>query len=118
MTLSSSTPLDQQLLALADLSMPYDHQAESLRRFDPSLAEHDAASGFGVRLVMGFLPAILVLVAAGFIMRFPIDKRRHDIIRKRLERLAARRAREQTMEELPVLKEAPGEIAMRPSATR
>jgi Na+/melibiose symporter-like transporter len=86
--------------------------------FDPSLAQHDAASGFGVRLVMGFLPAILVLIAAGFIMRFPLDKRRHDIIRKRLERLAARRAREQATEELRPAKEVIGEIEMRPSATR
>jgi hypothetical protein len=51
-------------------------------------------------------------------MRFPLDKRRHDIIRKRLERLAARRAREQANEEVRGAKELTGELEMRPSATR
>jgi Na+/melibiose symporter-like transporter len=66
---------------------------------------------------MGFLPAALVLVAAAFIMRFPLDKRRHDIIRKRLELLSDRRAREQAAKEQRASQEVGGTIEMRPSAT-
>lgn len=59
--------------------------------FDPANTHHSAAAAFGVKLVMGFLPAGLVLVAAGILLRFPIDRRRHDVIRQRLAQLAARR---------------------------
>lgn len=59
--------------------------------FDPALDTHDGSSAMGIRIVMAFIPAALGLLAAWVILKQPIDRRRHDIIRKAL----ARRGRSQ-----------------------
>ena len=62
--------------------------------FDPTATVHDATATFGIKFAFGGLPAISVAIGIVFIVLFPLNKRRHDIIRRRLESLAARAARD------------------------
>lgn len=54
--------------------------------FDPTLDVHDDSSAFGVKMVMGYIPAFLGFIVAVLMLYFPITSRRHGIIQKALER--------------------------------
>jgi Na+/melibiose symporter-like transporter len=45
---------------------------------------------FGLLLTLLFIPAALYVVSGLFMWRFPIDKRRQDVIRRRLDARAQR----------------------------
>jgi len=62
--------------------------------FDPTATVHDATATLGIKFAFGGLPAISVAIGIVFIVLFPLTKRRHDIIRRRLESLAERAARD------------------------
>lgn len=53
--------------------------------FDPSHSSHSDASIVGLKLGFIFLPACLACVALTFILRTPINQRRHRIIQRRIE---------------------------------
>ena len=66
--------------------------------FDPSKEAHSAAAVLGLKLGFTILPAIFALLGLGMILRTPISKQRHDVIRRRLESLA-NRVRERPLEQ-------------------
>jgi Na+/melibiose symporter-like transporter len=51
-------------------------------------------AAFGMVFTVALLPAIIKVGGASIMLRFPIDKRRHGIIQRRLAQLDARRARD------------------------
>ncbi len=57
--------------------------------FDPAQKTHDAMATFGIKFAFGGLPLICVGIAVGFLFFFPITKKRHEIIRRKLERRKA-----------------------------
>lgn len=60
--------------------------------FDPAEAAHSDASIFGLKLSFVGVPLLFSLMGLAFVWRLPIDRRRHGIIRRRLESLAQRAA--------------------------
>lgn len=60
--------------------------------FDPSEAAHSESAVFGLRLAACWLPAVLMLLSVLAIASFPIDVRRHDIIRRRLDARVERKS--------------------------
>jgi GPH family glycoside/pentoside/hexuronide:cation symporter len=58
--------------------------------YEPAAAVNDAHGVFGLLLTLLFIPSVLYVLAGLIMWRFPIDRRRQDIIRRRLD---ARRAR-------------------------
>ena len=54
--------------------------------FDPTLSEQTARGTFGLLLAFPVLPAVLTLITVPIIWWFPIDRRRQQIIVKRLAR--------------------------------
>jgi Na+/melibiose symporter-like transporter len=62
--------------------------------FDATQTAHDATATLGIKFAFGGLPAISIIIGIVFIVLFPLDARRHDIIRRRLESLAARAERD------------------------
>jgi Na+/melibiose symporter-like transporter len=53
--------------------------------FDPASAVHSGASILGLKLGFVVLPLVFALVGVVFILRTPIDQRRHRIIQRRIE---------------------------------
>jgi len=53
--------------------------------YDATAVVHDAASMIGMRIALALLPSVLYLIASATMWRFPIDERRHGIIRRRIE---------------------------------
>ena len=62
---------------------------------DVTASSHDEESARGLRLVMSWIPAGFTCLALMFIALSPINDRRHTIIRRRLDSLAARANRVQ-----------------------
>ncbi len=62
--------------------------------FDPSASQQSAAGVVGLKLAMAWIPTVFVLIAIVFIALSPITARRHRIIRRRLDALAARAERQ------------------------
>ena len=58
--------------------------------FNPALDVHTRASAFGIVMVMAFIPAGLGFLAAGVALIIPINRSRHFIIQRALERRARR----------------------------
>jgi glycoside/pentoside/hexuronide:cation symporter, GPH family len=58
--------------------------------FGPAEAVHSDASIFGLKLGFVGVPLLFSLLGLGFVWRLPINRRRHGIIRRRLELLAQR----------------------------
>lgn len=58
--------------------------------YDMTVNVHDAASVFGLKLVMVWVPSALFLSTAVLIWFFPINERKHQIIKRRIESLATR----------------------------
>lgn len=56
--------------------------------FSPSATSHSALSILGLKLGFIAMPACFALIGMAFIVRTPIDKRRHGIIQRRIERRA------------------------------
>jgi Na+/melibiose symporter-like transporter len=54
--------------------------------FNPAVNEQSASAAMSLKLVMGFIPGIMVFAASWIVLYFPITRARHDAIRKRLER--------------------------------
>jgi len=54
--------------------------------FEPSSLVQTERALTGLRLSIAWIPALLIVVATGFIALTPISRLRHDIIRRRLER--------------------------------
>lgn len=54
--------------------------------YDPASPSNDAVAVAGMKTMFLLVPALLGSVAAVLMWRFPIDERRHGIIRRRLER--------------------------------
>lgn len=53
--------------------------------FDAALSKHTEGSIFGLRLAIVYIPVVLIFVSMIFIMLFPMNTRRQEIIRRRLE---------------------------------
>jgi Na+/melibiose symporter-like transporter len=62
--------------------------AASLLGFQQTVGVHTAESLQGLRLAVACLPAVLILPAIALMWNFPLDARRHRIIRRRLDRRA------------------------------
>ncbi len=58
--------------------------------YDTKLTENTPAAIDGMLFIVCILPSVFFLIAAGFIYRFPIDRRKHGIIKKRIEQRVAR----------------------------
>ena len=58
--------------------------------FDATVTTQSASGRFGLLLAFSLLPAAFLCVAAMWIWRFPIDRRRHAVIIAAIERRAAR----------------------------
>jgi glycoside/pentoside/hexuronide:cation symporter, GPH family len=56
-------------------------------------ASNDAVANLGLLILYLGIPCVTALVAAAILWNFPLDERRHGIIRRRLELLADRRER-------------------------
>jgi glycoside/pentoside/hexuronide:cation symporter, GPH family len=53
--------------------------------FDPSATVNSMTAIFGLKFAFSILPACFALLALVLILRTPIDKRRHGVIRRRIE---------------------------------
>ena len=53
--------------------------------FDPASETQTDAGVFGLRLAIGLVPALITFAAAALIIFLPMTRRRHDIIRRRLD---------------------------------
>jgi Na+/melibiose symporter-like transporter len=62
--------------------------AASLLGFQQTVGVHTAESLQGLRLAVACLPAVLIMPAIALMWNFPLDARRHRIIRRRLDRRA------------------------------
>jgi len=62
--------------------------------YDPKTSANTAAATLGMQIDLLVLPGVFFVVAAAILFRFPIDARRHAVIRRRLDRRAARIARD------------------------
>ncbi|HKU14604.1 MAG TPA: MFS transporter [Steroidobacteraceae bacterium] len=60
--------------------------------FDPNAASMSSESKFALTFTMGVFPAGLCLLVVVLVWTFPLDARRHAIIRRRIEQRAARAA--------------------------
>jgi GPH family glycoside/pentoside/hexuronide:cation symporter len=60
--------------------------------FDPASAVHAPKAVFGLKFAHLYIPSLLKFGAIALIWRFPLDARGQSIIRRRLDRLAARAA--------------------------
>ena len=58
--------------------------------FDATAASQTASGVMGLKLVGGWVPGLSALACAALILANPITDRRHGIVRRRLDRLAAR----------------------------
>ncbi|MEM9293185.1 MAG: MFS transporter [Acidobacteriota bacterium] len=58
--------------------------------YDPQGVEHGSTAILGLQLSYIYLPALLLASSSLIIWRFPLDQRRHGIVRRRLEAPAAR----------------------------
>jgi Na+/melibiose symporter-like transporter len=58
--------------------------------------ENSGSAVFGLVLAYIILPAVTSVIAAAILWNFPLDARRHGIIRKRLDALALRSSRSST----------------------
>jgi glycoside/pentoside/hexuronide:cation symporter, GPH family len=58
--------------------------------YDPAAAVNDSRGVFGLLLTLLFIPSTLYVVSGLLMWRFPIDRRRQDIIRRRLNSRSAR----------------------------
>lgn len=58
--------------------------------YDPKLETNSAFATDGMLFVVCVLPSVFFLISTAFIYRFPIDRRRHGIIKRRIETRAAR----------------------------
>jgi Na+/melibiose symporter-like transporter len=61
--------------------------------FDPASAVQSDQAIFGLRLSIAWLPALMTVIAIGFIVLTPINTRRHNILRRALQRKAQQRSR-------------------------
>jgi Na+/melibiose symporter-like transporter len=53
--------------------------------YDPAAASNDSHGAFGLLLTLLFIPSALYVVSGLLMWQFPIDRRRQDIIRRRLD---------------------------------
>ena len=60
--------------------------------YDAKLEANTAMAVFGLKLGFILLPALLFFLSALILVRFPIDARRHDVIRRRIEQRQLREA--------------------------
>ncbi len=60
-------------------------------QMDPTETSHSEQSLFGLFLSISYIPALLLLLSIALINHLPIDVRRHEIIRRRLDSLNDRR---------------------------
>lgn len=65
--------------------------------YDPAAPSNDHQGVFGLLLTLLFIPALLYVVSGLLMWRFPIDRHRQDIIRRRLDARARRSIRDQTV---------------------
>lgn len=60
--------------------------------YDPGAKHNGALAIFGLKAANGYLPALLLALAAVLAVRFPLTPERHRIVRRRLDQRAARAA--------------------------
>lgn len=65
--------------------------------FDPASTSHSAESLSGLMLAMVWVPTSCVLISIVFIALSPINLKRHEIIRRRLQRLGERGSSDQSL---------------------
>jgi Na+/melibiose symporter-like transporter len=61
--------------------------------FDPSAVSQSDLAIFGLKAANGYLPALFLIAAVFLAAMFPITKARHQIIRRRLERISLKTGR-------------------------
>lgn len=54
--------------------------------YDPKSSENSEWANFGLLLASNGIPAVVCLLAVGFLLAYPLDERRYGIIRRRLQR--------------------------------
>lgn len=62
--------------------------------FDPGHHSHSPQAIFGLKLGFCILPAVFALLGLGFVLCLPIDRRRHSVIRRRIDSLRTRDQRD------------------------
>ncbi|MEQ8266554.1 MAG: MFS transporter [Parvibaculum sp.] len=62
--------------------------------YDPALADNDATAVWGLKAAYAVIPSLLFIASAALLWTYPLNGRRHDIVRRRLEqrRIRAERA--------------------------
>lgn len=68
----------------------------SLFGFDAKATSQSELALFGLKFSMAGLPLVLSVLAIALVFRFPLDARRHAIIKRRLEQREARQAKKET----------------------
>jgi len=68
----------------------------SLFGFDAKATSQSELALFGLKFSMAGLPLVLSVLAIALVFRFPLDERRHAIIKRRLEQREARQAKKET----------------------
>jgi glycoside/pentoside/hexuronide:cation symporter, GPH family len=58
--------------------------------YDPAAAVNDSRGAFGLLLTLLFIPSVLYVISGLLMWKFPIDRRRQDVIRRRLDSRSAR----------------------------
>lgn len=58
--------------------------------YDPSASSQDANAIFGLKLSLGGMPMIFAIAAAGVALLLPMTRARHAVVRRQLDRRAAR----------------------------
>lgn len=61
--------------------------------YDPASAQNDATAVLGLKAANGYLPAACMALAILLAVRYPLNKQRHGVIRRRLDQRATRAAR-------------------------
>jgi glycoside/pentoside/hexuronide:cation symporter, GPH family len=60
--------------------------------YEPAAGTQDASAIFGLQLSLGGIPMLFAVAAAAVCLALPLTRARHEIVRRRLERLSQRRA--------------------------
>jgi len=66
--------------------------------YDVAATIHDAASVFGIKLVVVWVPITFLFITAIILWFFPIDERRQRIIKRRIESRSDRSDRDQRVD--------------------
>jgi Na+/melibiose symporter-like transporter len=58
--------------------------------YEPAAPVNDSRGAFGLLLTLLFIPSVLYVISGLLMWKFPIDRRRQDLIRRRLDSRSTR----------------------------